>query len=47
MNGAASFICMRQPEHGREHPLPDEFPVLIVEDTLAILGKLSAAFCDK
>lgn len=47
VNGAAAFIAMRPLEHGEEHPLPEGFPVLIVEKTLTELGRLAAAFCDK
>lgn len=46
-NGAAAFIAQRQPDHGEEYPLPEGFPVLIVDDALEELGKLAAAFCDK
>lgn len=41
-----AFVAQRQPEHGEEHPLPEGFPVLIVDSTLEQLGKLSAAFSD-
>ena len=47
VNGAAAFIAMRPLEHGEEHPLPADFPVLIVDNTVPELGRLSAAFCDK
>lgn len=46
-NGAVAFVAEKQPDHGEEYPLPEGFPVLIVDSTLQQLGKLSAAFCDK